>query len=205
MSGGGAASRGGAAGRHGARRESGRHDSDARDPQRLGTEWRDPEPRNPKRPDPDERATDERQQFIDALGDVLASWNLPRSTGRVYGALLLHAEPVTFDDLRAELQLSAGAVSTGVRDLVSWGLARTIPQAGSRRLLVEAAGGFEQLLAASHERTRAFIRVLDAGAALVDGPRASERLADVTALFEGYVDAGERMLRARARAATGSR
>jgi hypothetical protein len=123
----------------------------------------------------------------------------------VYGALLLHAEPVTFDDLRAELQLSAGAVSTGVRELVSWGLARTIPQAGSRRLLVEAAGGFEQLLAASHERTRAFIRVLDAGAALVDGPRAGERLADVTALFEGYVDAGERMLRARARAARGSR
>jgi hypothetical protein len=205
MSGGGAASRSGAAGRGGAGRETARHDSDARDPQRLGTEWRDPEPRNPKRPDPDERATDERQQFIDALGDVLASWNLPRSTGRVYGALLLHAEPVTFDDLRAELQLSAGAVSTGVRELVSWGLARTIPQAGSRRLLVEAAGGFEQLLAASHERTRAFIRVLDAGAALVDGPRASERLADVTALFEGYVDAGERMLRARARAAKGSR
>lgn len=199
--------------RRGQGREHARRNSDARDTERRHPERRDPEPQNPKRPDPDERATDERatdergerQQFIDALGDVLASWNLPRSTGRVYGALLLHAEPVTFDALRAELQLSAGAVSTGVRELVSWGLARTIPQAGSRRLFVEAAGGFEQLLAASHERTRAFIRVLDAGAALVDGPRAGERLADVTALFEGYVDAGERMLRARARAARGSR
>jgi hypothetical protein len=194
--------------RRGQGREQGQRNSDARDPERLGTEWRDPEPQNPKRPDPNERAADERderQQFIDALGDVLASWNLPRSTGRVYGALLLRAEPVTFDDLRAELRLSAGAVSTGVRELVSWGLARTIPQPGSRRLLVEAAGGFEQLLAASHERTRAFIRVLAAGAGLVDGPRAGERLADVTALFEGYVDAGERMLRARARAARGSR
>jgi hypothetical protein len=215
---GGAASRGGAAGREAGReperrgqgREHARRNSEARDTERRHPERRDPEPQNAKRPDlderdPDERAADERPQFIDALGDVLASWNLPRSTGRVYGALLLRAEPVTFDDLRAELQLSAGAVSTGVRELVSWGLARTIPQAGSRRLLVEAAGGFEQLLAASHERTRAFIRVLDAGAALVDGPRAGERLADVTALFEGYVDAGERMLRARARAARGSR
>jgi len=216
---GGAGSRGGAAGRETAReearREPARHDSDAneearrnsdaRDPERRGTEWCDPEP---KRPDPNDRAADERderQQFIDALGDVLASWNLPRSTGRVYGALLLRADPVTFDDLRAELRLSAGAVSTGVRELVSWGLARTIPQPGSRRLLVEAAGGFEQLLAASHERTRAFIRVLDAGAGLVDGLRAGERLADVTALFEGYVDAGERMLRTRARAADGAR
>jgi hypothetical protein len=199
--------------RRGQGREHARRNSDTRDTERRHPERRDPEPQNPKRPDPDERATDERatderngrQQFIDALGDVLASWNLPRSTGRVYGALLLRAEPVTFDDLRAELQLSAGAVSTGVRELVSWGLARTIPQAGSRRLFVEAAGGFEQLLAASHERTRAFIRVLDAGAALIDGPRAGERLADVTALFEGYVDAGERMLRARARTAKGSR
>ncbi|GMA93092.1 GbsR/MarR family transcriptional regulator [Homoserinibacter gongjuensis] len=222
MSGGGAVSQGGAESRGGAtgrrdpeRREAGR-DSDAREGAPRDTERRseqreverDPERREVAGRDPDERDADERderQQFIDALGDVLASWNLPRSTGRVYGALLLHAEPVTFDHLRAELQLSAGAVSTGVRELVSWGLARTIPQAGSRRLLVEAAGGFEQLLAASHERTRTFIRVLDAGAALVDGPRAGERLADVTALFEGYVDAGERMLRARARAARGSR
>lgn len=142
----------------------------------------------------------ERERFIDALGAVLASWSLPRATGRVYGALLLRDEPTTFDELRAELRLSAGAVSTGVRDLVSWGLARTIPQPGSRRLLVEASGGFEHLLAASHERTRAFISVLQNGAALADGPNAAERLDDVTGLFEAYVAAGERMLQARARA-----
>lgn len=137
-----------------------------------------------------------RARFVDALGEVLASWNLPRATGRIYGALLLRAEPATFDELRAELQLSAGAVSTGVRELTSWGLARTIPQAGSRRLHVEAASGFEQLLAASHERTRAFIRVLRGGTALVDDTAAKARLDDVTELFEAYVDAGERMLQA---------
>jgi DNA-binding transcriptional regulator GbsR (MarR family) len=147
--------------------------------------------------------TPERERFIDSLGEVLASWNLPRATGRVYGALLLRAEPATFDELRAELRLSSGAVSTGVRELASWGLARTIPQPGSRRLLVEAAGGFEQLLAASHERTRAFIEVLRGGAPLVDGPIATERLDDVTGLFEAYVEAGERMLRARAEAKRG--
>lgn len=138
-----------------------------------------------------------RTRFIDDLGEVLASWNLPRATGRIYGALLLRAEPATFDELRAELSLSAGAVSTGVRELVSWGLARTIPQPGSRRLLIEAAGGFEQLLAASHIRTRAFIDVLRAGEPLVEGPQAAARLDDVAGLFEAYVDAGERMLQAR--------
>lgn len=142
---------------------------------------------------------DEQQRFVDTLGETLASWNLSRATGRLYGYLLLHDEPSASEQLRADLGLSAGAISTSIRELVSWGLARTIPQPGSRRRLVEAAGGFERLLAASHERSRAFIRALRTGQALTDGDRAAERLRDVTDLFDAYVGAGERMLRSRQR------
>lgn len=141
--------------------------------------------------------TERRAQFSDAMGDILASWNLSRSTGRTYGYLLVRATPASSDEIRAELGLSTGAVSTAMRELVSWGLARTIPQAGSRRLLIEAAGGFEQLLAASQERSRAFIRTLRSGRSLADDERAAARLDAVTDLFEAYVDAGERMLRDR--------
>ena len=138
-----------------------------------------------------------RRQFVETMGETLAAWRLPRATGRVYGYLLLRADPATSEELRDDLGLSAGAVSTSVRELVSWGLARTIPQPGSRRLLVEAAGGFEQLLAASHERTRAFIRTLEAAQELTDDATAARRLRDVTALFAAYVAAGERELRRR--------
>ncbi|ANJ28493.1 GbsR/MarR family transcriptional regulator [Agromyces aureus] len=141
---------------------------------------------------------DEQRRFIDVMGETLASWSLPRATGRVYGYLLLHGTPSTSEQLRADLELSAGAVSTSTRELVSWGLARTIAQPGSRRLLVEAAGGFEQLLAASHARSRVFIRALHGARALTDDEHAAERLHDVTDLFEAYIDAGERMLRQRA-------
>lgn len=127
--------------------------------------------------------------FINTMGDMLATWHLPRTTGRVYGYLLLRAEPSTSDRLRADLSLSAGAVSTATRELVSWGLARTIPQPGSRRLLIEAAGGFGQLLAASHERTRAFVRTLESARPLIGDDRAAQRLTDVTALFTAYLDA----------------
>jgi DNA-binding transcriptional regulator GbsR (MarR family) len=137
----------------------------------------------------------EQQAFANAMGDTLASWHLPRATGRVYGYLLLKGTASTSEDLRADLGLSAGAVSAATRELVSWGLARTIPQAGSRRLLVEAAGGFEQLLAASHERTRTFIRTLRAAADLTDTRLAAARLRDVTDLFTSYVEAGERAIR----------
>lgn len=143
--------------------------------------------------------TTDQDAFIAAMGDILASWHLPRATGRVYGRLLLNAEPVSLDALGEALELSKGGVSTSVRELVSWGLARTIPQRGSRRLLVEAAGGFEQLLAASHERTRAFVRVLRGGTRLTGDEGAKTRLTEVADFFDAYVTAGERMLQDKGR------
>ncbi|MFI9452390.1 GbsR/MarR family transcriptional regulator [Amycolatopsis sp. NPDC052450] len=142
-------------------------------------------------------AAEDRAEFVTAMGDFLGSWNLPRTTGRVYGQLLLGSGPVSLDELGAALGLSKGAVSVAVRELVSWGLARTIPQPGSRRLLIEAVSGFEQLLAASHERTRAFVRVLRSGARSAEGEPAEARLEEVAEFFESYVDAGDRMLRGR--------
>lgn len=136
-----------------------------------------------------------RRDFVNTVGDVLASWNLPRATGRVYGHLLLCSEPTTLDEVSSALGLSKGSVSTSVRELSSWGLARTIPQPGSRRLLIEAEAGFERLLAASHERTRAFVRTLRQGSELTDDDAAQRRLADVITLFETYVDVGDEMLR----------
>lgn len=139
------------------------------------------------------------ERFADAVGEMLAQWHLPRATGRVYGHLLLREHLSTAEELQQALGLSSGAVSTAIRSLVSWGLARTIPQPGSRRLLVEAAGGFEQLLAASHERAQAFIRTLRAAQGLAEGESAARRVAEVADLFAAYVAAGDEMLRARHR------
>lgn len=141
--------------------------------------------------------TPEEESFVNDMGDTLAGWHLRRATGRTYGYLLLRGEPCTSETLREDLALSAGAVSEAVRELVSWGLARTVPQSGSRRILIEAAGGFEQLLAASHERSRAFIRTLQGAEGLTDDRRATERLHDVTNLFSSYIEAGEQVLRSR--------
>ncbi|WP_067126834.1 GbsR/MarR family transcriptional regulator [Microtetraspora malaysiensis] len=135
-----------------------------------------------------------RRAFITSVGDLLASWNLPHATGRVYGLLLVTEEPASLDAIAAELELSKGAVSTSVRQLDSWGLARVIPQPGSRRLLVEATAGIETLLEASHARARTLIAALRDGEGLVNPGPAQDRLQDVIGLFAGYVDVGEQML-----------
>jgi DNA-binding transcriptional regulator GbsR (MarR family) len=140
--------------------------------------------------------TPAQERFVDSMGDALAAWRLPRATGRVYGYLLLLEGPSTSESIREGLHLSAGAVSTSVRELAAWGLVRTIPQSGSRRLLIEAAAGFHQLLSASHERSRRFVDMLDAAAGLTEGEGARQRLRDVTGLFTMYIDAGDRVLRA---------
>ncbi|SCG45955.1 DNA-binding transcriptional regulator GbsR, MarR family [Micromonospora zamorensis] len=134
---------------------------------------------------------------MNAMGDTLAGWQLSRATGRLYGYLLLRGEASSSEQLRAALSLSSSAVSMAIRELVAWGLVRTIPHPGSRRFLIEAAGGFEQLLAASHQRTRTFIRTLRAAEELTENAQAADRLRDVTDLFTSYVDAGEQVLRQR--------
>ncbi|GAA3466417.1 GbsR/MarR family transcriptional regulator [Nonomuraea roseola] len=139
-------------------------------------------------------SADGRQTFITSVGDLLASWNLPHATGRTYGLLLLSEKPLSLDTIAAELALSKGAVSTAVRQLDSWGLAKVIPQPGSRRLLVEATGGIESLLEASQVRARTLIAALREGEALVNPGPAQERLDEVIGLFTSYVDVGSQML-----------
>lgn len=137
----------------------------------------------------------DRDGFVQAIGDLLASWHLPHATGRTYGQLLLEPEPASLDHLGAVLGLSKGAISTAVRELSSWGLAHTIAQPGSRRLLVEATSGLETLLQASQDRARLLVGVLHSGERLTTSAASAERLRDVTGLFEGYVDAGAEAIR----------
>ncbi|QLD10825.1 GbsR/MarR family transcriptional regulator [Microbacterium oleivorans] len=140
----------------------------------------------------------EDDDFINAVGDLLGSWNLSRATGRVYGALLLEEAPVSLDHLGAAVSLSKGQVSTSTRELAAWGLARTVPQAGSRRVLVEATKGLESLLEASQRRARTLVNALASGRGLVaPGSVAERRLEDVIDLFDGYVNAGDEILRNR--------
>lgn len=138
--------------------------------------------------------------FVEAVGELMASWNLSRATGRVYGALLLEESPVSLDHLSGVVGLSKGQMSTSTRELISWGLARSLPQAGSRRVLIEASGGLDVLLAASQQRVAKLVSALREGREIVAvESTARERLDDVIDLFDGYVEAGEHILSRRRR------
>lgn len=132
--------------------------------------------------------------FVQAVGDLLASWHLPHATGRIYGQLLLEPAPTSLGQLGTALGLSKGAVSMAVRELSSWGLARTSSQPGSRRLLVEATGNLETLIGASQERSRLLVQAMRGSTHLAASPVAAERLRDVSDLLDGFISAGTESL-----------
>ncbi|MDO3650372.1 transcriptional regulator [Nocardia mangyaensis] len=138
----------------------------------------------------------DQEQFVNAMGDTLANLEPPardRAGLRISAPARrpVHLGPTPrrpFTQLRHRQH----------RDPRT-GLLEPDPHHPARRqppLLVEATGGFEQLLAASHERTRVFVRKLLSAERLTDTPHAP----NVTDLFTTYVDAGERVVRERAQA-----
>jgi len=91
------------------------------------TEWLVPEPQ------PDEA----RQQALDLAAETMAEligfWGFKESMGRIWTALYLSSVPLSADRIAERTGLSAGAVSMGVNDLISWGLLERVSVPGERR------------------------------------------------------------------------
>ncbi len=64
------------------------------------------------------------EQCIEDMAQLMVSWGLPRTTGRVYGLLLLQSAPTDLDEMVALIDVSKSGASIAARQLVALGLAR---------------------------------------------------------------------------------
>jgi len=71
--------------------------------------------------------------FIERMGLAAESDGLSRIAGRLFGALILHSEPRSLDDLAEQLGVSKASVSTEARRLVDRGVAERIGKPSDRR------------------------------------------------------------------------
>jgi DNA-binding transcriptional regulator GbsR (MarR family) len=69
----------------------------------------------------------------DVIGRLMVFWGFKRNMGRVWTVLYLSPEPLSAEDLRAALGLSAGAVSMTLSALARWGVVRRVWLEGQRR------------------------------------------------------------------------
>ncbi len=82
--------------------------------------------------------TPEQRQFIEELAVLLVAWGMPITAARLYGYLQLKEEPVSLDEIVADLEVSKSHVSTAARMLESHGNIRRLAERGSKRVLYVA-------------------------------------------------------------------
>ncbi len=91
--------------------------------------------------------------FVDGTGAAAAtSGILTQQQGRIFALLYLSDEPLSLEQIAAELEQSKSNVSLNIRGLVEWHLVRRKPVAGSRKDHYEVAKDFFRAMQEIFER-----------------------------------------------------
>lgn len=79
------------------------------------------------------KITEARQQFISSWGAFGTHWGINRTMAQIHALLLISPDPLTQDDVMAELNISRGNVNMNMRELINWGLVDRILLSGERK------------------------------------------------------------------------
>lgn len=131
---------------------------------------------------------DSQQAFVEDMGRYMVGWGVSRSTGRIYAYLLLRTEPASLDEIATELGMAKSGVSVAARQLVQFGLARSIGERGSRRLLYEALHSVDAVLAARNAQVVDLLNRLRQGAAAAPAGPGRRRLQEMAETLQELVD-----------------
>jgi DNA-binding transcriptional regulator GbsR (MarR family) len=135
------------------------------------------------------------QQFVDALGQDMVGWGLPRTTGRTYAYLLLAARPASLDEIIGALSVAKSGASVAARQLVAVGLARSAGEPGTRRIRYEALHDIDAIFAARDAQTHRFLGRLREGADVAPPGVARRRLTTLASLVQELTDELPALLR----------
>jgi len=79
------------------------------------------------------RLTSTMQKFILHWGEMGARWGVNRTVAQVHALLYISPRPLPADEIATTLSVARSNVSTSLRELQSWGLARVVHVLGDRR------------------------------------------------------------------------
>lgn len=74
-----------------------------------------------------------REQLIRTWGQLSTQWGINRTMGQIHALLMIAPQPLTADQIIAELGISRGNVSMNLRNLLEWGLVHKVYIAGDRK------------------------------------------------------------------------
>ena len=97
----------------------------------------------------------------DSIGRLIEFWGFKRNMGRLWTILYLSDRPLSAPEIQSRLQLSSGAVSMTLNELMRWSVVKKVWIQGERRDHYTAEGNFWKMISrVFNERER--VEVLDA-------------------------------------------
>lgn len=79
------------------------------------------------------KLSEAKQQFISTWGAMGTHWGINRTMAQVHALLMISPDPLTQDDIMAQLNISRGNVNMNIRDLIDWGLVDRVIISGERK------------------------------------------------------------------------
>ena len=109
--------------------------------------------------------------MLDGLGQLADYFGFNKLMGQLFGSLLLSAEPLSLDDMRARLGISKASVSTNMRSLEHMGMVRQVLVRGGsdRRKYYQVETDFWQIF--SNILSRRELRDLERALAIMEENR----------------------------------
>ena len=135
--------------------------------------------------------TEAQQRFIEDIARLLLPWGVPQTAARLYGYLLLRAEPATLDRITTDLQVSKSSASVAARLLEKYMLVRRLGERGSKRALYEVSDDYEKMLSEQNRLLQALAEVLRSGARVAASRRTRDRLTDMAEFYSTMLQAME--------------
>jgi DNA-binding transcriptional regulator GbsR (MarR family) len=86
-------------------------------------------------PDPLARARDE---FVAQWGTMGSAWGVNRTMAQIHALLMTSDRALTTDEVMDDLKISRGNAHQNLRELVGWGLVRSVIRKGERREYFES-------------------------------------------------------------------
>jgi len=84
------------------------------------------------------RLREAREDFVSQWGTIGSAWGINRTMAQIHALLMTAPSALSTDEIIRELRISRGNANTNLRDLVGWGLVRSVLRKGERREYFEA-------------------------------------------------------------------
>ncbi len=79
-----------------------------------------------------------REEFVSQWGAIGNAWGINRTMAQIHALLMTSPSPMSTDEIMDDLQISRGNANTNLRDLVGWGLIRSVIRKAERKEFFEA-------------------------------------------------------------------